>query len=90
MQLNAEEAQQMRLLMAKAAESNPGKMAGDEGFALVEEEMILPWGAMTNGSKRREESNPGEPEFNRAGKTAPSGYLKSPDVMPPWSMSAEG
>ena len=88
MPLNEAESRQLQLLLAKANEPNVGAEDGD--FTLVQGEVNRGWGAMTDGSKRREASNSGEPVLKRADKKAPSGYSMSPGMSPPWKLAPDG
>ena len=88
MPLNEAESRQLQHLLAKANEPYVGAEDGD--FTLVQGEVNRGWGAMTDGSKRREESNPGKPVLKRADKKAPSGYSMSPGMSPPWKLAPDG
>ena len=88
MPLTETEARQLRQLLAKASEPSAG--AEDGEFTLIPEAARDCRGAMTDGSKRREDPNVSEPGFKRVDAKAPSGYLQSSSASPPWKLSPDG
>ena len=75
---------------------NPNVGAEDGDFTLVQGEVNRGWGAMTDGSKRREESNPGEPVLKRADKKSPfwlfdvTRHVTTMEVSPGWPDELNG
>ena len=86
MPLSTSEAMQLKALLAKARNSEPGSPVTDlEGFDLIHDNSFI--AGMTDGSKRGEDEPPADqPSVKRASPNALAGY-GGPDSAAPWKSS---